>query len=128
MSRKSSRLGGKGMGRGYSSRSQLEPWGDRYPWEGVNPAIPYAFSSLVRKHSFCLKKLPRFHNRKTASLLLLLEMGLCGEEKHDFLIFFSKLQVGKTTGVNDIVLQTARGEGTKVVMSERVFWFYAQLG
>ena len=82
------------------------------------------FSSLVTKHSSCLKRLQLFHNRKTVLLLLLLGMGLYGEQKHDFLIFFSKLQVWKTTGVNNKCSANTSWGGT-VVMFERTFWFYA---
>ena len=96
--------------------SELAALGGGYTWGGVAacpsaPTAPYDFSSLVRKRPFCPKKLLRFHNRMTVSLLLLSGMGLCVGEKRDFLISFSKLQMGKTTGVNNIVLKTPRGEG-----------------
>jgi hypothetical protein len=75
------------------------------------------FSPVQQAVFFCLKKL-LFYKRK-AVLLLLLGMGLWREEKHDFLIFFFKLQVGKTTGVSNIVLQT-------LVMFKRTFPLYAR--
>lgn len=51
-------------------------------------------------------------------------MGLYGEQKHDFLIFFSKLQVWKTTGVNNKCSANTSWGGS-VVMFKRTFWFYA---
>lgn len=55
-------------------------------------AFPFPASTA---HVFCLKALLLFHNRKTVLFSLPLGMGLCGGEEHDFLISFSKRQVGK---------------------------------
>ena len=106
------RWAGTAQGHGWGPAGAA-PLGAGTPGKAWPRSCPRCSSGLLLpggNTSFLHKKLRPFPNGKTGSLLLLLGRGLCGCERHDFWIFFSKRQAGKTTGVNNIVSQTPHGE------------------